>query len=75
MVNQEQLPADAIFKGYEDVVVQDLVIRTDNVQFRKEKYYSPSQKRTYLAPLPAGYHGQFGPKVRAWVLAMYYGGR
>src|SRR5215472_530809 len=33
-VNQEDLPADAIFKGYVDVVVQDLSIRTDNVQFR-----------------------------------------
>src|SRR6266480_3059716 len=74
-VDQEHLPADAVFKGYVDVVVQDLEIRSDNVQFRKEKYYSPSQKRTYLAPLPAGYHGQFGPKVRAWVLAMYYGGQ
>jgi Transposase IS66 family len=74
-VNQEDLPADAIFKGYVSVVVQDLSILTDNVQFRKETYYSPSQKRTYLAPLPAGYHGQFGPKVRAWVLVMYYGGQ
>ena len=52
-VDQEHLPADAVFKGYVDVVVQDLEIRSDNVQFRKEKYYSPSQKRTYLAPLPA----------------------
>jgi hypothetical protein len=74
-VDRENLPADAQFKGYEDVVVQDVEIRTDNVQFRKEKYYSPSQKRTYLAELPAGYHGQFGPKVRAWVLAMYYAGQ
>jgi len=74
-VDQEQLPADAQFKGYVDVVVQDLEIRSDNVQFRKEKYYSPSQKRTYLAPFPAGYHGQFGPKVRAWVVAMYYAGQ
>src|SRR6266480_1560575 len=74
-VDQEQLPADTVFKGYVDVVVQDLSIRSDNVQFRKEKYYSPGQKRTYLAPLPAGYHGQFGPKVRAWVVAMYYGGQ
>jgi len=57
------------------VVVQDLEILTDHVQFRKEKYYSPGQKRTYLAPLPAGYHGQFGPKVRAWVVAMYYAGQ
>src|SRR6266849_5166951 len=74
-VDREHLPADAVFKGYEDVVVQDLEIRPDNVQFRKEKYYSPSQKRTYLAPLPRGYHGQFGPKVRAWVLALYHGGQ
>jgi hypothetical protein len=74
-VDQEHLPADALFKGYVDVMVQDLEICSDNVQFRKEKYYSPSQKRTYLAPLPAGYHGQFGPKVRAWVLAMYYAGQ
>jgi hypothetical protein len=75
LVDRESLPADAIFKGYEDVVVQDLVIQTDNVQFRKEKYYSPSQKRTYLAPLPAGYHGQFGPGVKAWVLDLYFSGR
>jgi hypothetical protein len=74
-VDRESLPADAIFKGYVDVVVQDLVIRSDNVQFRKEKYYSPSQKRTYLAPLPAGYHGQFGPGVKAWVLDLYFSGR
>src|SRR5437879_11153646 len=39
-VDRERLPADAVFKGYEDVVVQDLSIRSDNVQFRKEKYYS-----------------------------------
>ena len=74
-VDRSQLPEDAVFKGYQDVVVQDIVFRTDNVLFRKEKYYSPGQKRTYLAPLPAGYGGQFGPGVRAWVLALYFSGR
>ena len=74
-VDRSQLPEDAQFKGYQDVVVQDIVFRTDNVLFRKEKYYSPGQKRTYLAALPAGYHGQFGPGVRAWVLALYFSGR
>lgn len=73
-VDQERLPADAVFKGYEDVVVQDIEFRTQNTRFRKEKYYSASQKRTYLAALPAGYCGQFGPGVRAWVLALYYEG-
>jgi Transposase IS66 family len=71
-VEKGQMPADARFKGYEDVIVQDIEFRTENVTFRKEKYYSPSQRRTYLADLPAGYHGQFGPNVRAWALALYY---
>ena len=71
-VDHERLPQDAEFKGYEEVVVQDIDFRTENIKFRKEKYYSPSQKQTYLAALPAGYQGQFGPGVRAWVLALYY---
>ncbi len=68
----KRLPQDAQFKGYEEVVVQDIEFRTENIKFRKEKYYSPSQKQTYVADLPAGCKGQFGPKVRAWVLALYY---
>jgi hypothetical protein len=71
-IDPEQLPEDAQFKGYDDVIVQDVVFRTENVTFRKEKYYSPSQKRTYLAALPTGYTGQFGPGIRAWVLSLYY---
>ena len=71
-VDHEQLPQDAEFKGYEEVVVQDIDFRTENIKFRKEKYSSPSQKQTYLAALPAGYKGQFGPGVRAWVVALYY---
>src|SRR2546425_7119620 len=71
-VEKQHLPADAQFKGYEDVIMQDIEFRTENIRFRKEKYYSPSQKRTYLAALPMGYTGQFGPRVRAWVLALYY---
>src|SRR5271157_1332620 len=70
----ELLPQDAQFKGYEEVIVQDIDVRTENIKFRKEKYYSPGHKRTYLAQLPAGYAGQFGPGVRAWVLALYYAG-
>jgi len=34
-VDPATLPADAEFKGYEDVVVQDLVLHTDNVCFHK----------------------------------------
>ena len=67
------LPPDAQFKGYAEVVVQDVVFRTDNVLFHKEKFYSPSQHQTYLASLPQGYHGQFGPGIKSLVLVLYYG--
>ena len=71
-VDKSALPEDAQFKGYEETVVQDIRLTTDNVCFVKEKYYSPSQQRTYIAPLPAGYEGAFGPGVRALVVTLYY---
>lgn len=71
-VDAKELPEDAQFKGYEEVIFQDIELRTENIKFRKEKYYSPGEKKTYLATMPAGYTGQFGPRVKAWVLAWYY---
>ncbi len=72
-VDQETLPEDAEFKGYEEVIVQDLVVKTDNVRFKKEKYYAVSTGKTYLATLPPGYQGQFGPGLKALVWVQYYG--
>jgi Transposase IS66 family len=73
-VDQAVLPWDAIFKGYEENVVQDILLKTDNVRFLKEKYYSPSLGCTYLAELPTGYEGQFGPGIKALSIALYHGG-
>ncbi len=67
-LDRASLPPDVQFKGYEDVVVQELHIGTDNVKFRKEKYYAPSTGQTYLAPLPAGYRGEFGPNLKSLCL-------
>lgn len=61
------LPDDLEFRGYEDVVVQNLVIKTDNVKYRREVYYSPSQHKTYLGALPDGVQGEFGPGLRALI--------
>ena len=33
---------------------------------------SPSERRTYLAALPPGYHGQFGPGIKALALVQYF---
>lgn len=67
------LPPDAYFKGYEQVVIQDLVLRRENVCLRLAKYYSPSRRRTYLAARPAGYEGQFGPGIHTLALSLCYG--
>src|SRR5437667_5777641 len=34
-IAEERLPPDAQFKGYEEVIVQDIDLRTENIQFRK----------------------------------------
>ncbi len=72
-LDRATLPADAQFKGYEPVVVQDLVIRADVVRFWKAKWYSPGERRSYLAPLPPGYGGEFGPGLTSLVLALVHG--
>ncbi|MDQ6740643.1 MAG: transposase [Actinomycetota bacterium] len=71
-LDRATLPPDAQFKGYEDVVIQDLRIEADTIRFRKEKFYSPSLGQTFLAPLPAGYHGQFGPDLCSFLLSQYF---
>ncbi len=70
----ELLPMDAKFKGYEEVIIQDITLGTDNVLFLKEKYYSPQKRKTYLAELPAGYEGEFGPGIKTLIISLYYGG-
>ena len=72
-VEPERLPADAKFKGHEEVTVQDLSIHTDNVLFRKRKYYSASEGKTYLAELPPGYAGEFGPGIKSLAIVMHFG--
>jgi hypothetical protein len=69
-IPKDKLPADAEFKGYESVVVQDLVIKTDNILFKKALFYSRSERRTYRADLPPGYDGEFGPGVRSLVISL-----
>jgi hypothetical protein len=72
-VEPERLPEDARFKGYEEITVQDLSIHTDNVLFRKRKYYSASEGQTYLAELPSGYEGEFGPGIKSLAIVMHFG--
>lgn len=71
-IDKSQLPDDAVFKGYQSSIIQDIFIRPNNIRFEKEVFYSASQKKTFVAPLPDGYVGDFGPSLKALVLEMHH---
>ena len=55
-VDKTILPQDAEFKGFKEVIVQEIKITTDNVLYKKEIYYSKSERKTYLLVCPAPGH-------------------
>lgn len=67
-VDKSTLPKDAVYKGTEIHVIQDLLITTEVIAFKKEVYYSPSERKTYTGKLPAGYRGEFGPRIKALII-------
>jgi len=66
-VDKAELPDDVEFKGYQSLLVQDIIIKTDNVEYKKEIYYSPSQRQTRIGKLPSHVKGEFGPGVKTLV--------
>jgi len=68
------LPADAVpcarFKGYEDYIVQDLVIRPQAVRYRRERWLT-ADGRTVIASPPAEVRGHFGPELHRFLRPLY----
>ena len=73
-VDKSGLPQDAVFKEYESVIVQEILIKTDNVEYKKEVFYSATERKTYVGQLPAGVTGEFGPGVHSLVSTLKYVG-
>lgn len=71
-VDPALLPRDAVRHGTTAVIVQDLVLTTEVIRFVREVWFVPSTGQTITAPLPAGYHGAFGPQVHALALSLAY---
>ena len=75
-LDRSGLPEDIEFKGYEERVIQNIIIKTDNVMYRLEKYYSPSLKKTYTAEMDESVKGtEYGPETKALISTLYYENR
>ena len=68
------VPPGSRFQGYQDFLVQDLVLRTEAVRYRRERWLTP-EGQLVVAPLPGGVDGHFGPELRRYVLAQYHQGQ
>lgn len=70
------LPPDIEFKGYREVIIQDIEIRTNNVLYKLQQYYSASEHKTYTAELDVSLQKTaFGPGVKALVSTLYFENR
>lgn len=70
-IDKNDLPSDAVFKYTDTVIGQDIIFKRNNTLYLVDVYYSPSEKKTYRAALPAEYTGYHGNGLKSFALTLH----
>jgi hypothetical protein len=72
-VDKSILPPDSVYVGERKVVIQNIVIKTDNIAYYLQRYYSRSLNKVFEADLPEDVKGsQFGAGLKSIVAYLHY---
>jgi hypothetical protein len=71
-IKAQDVPAGSVFKGYKEVIIQDIEIRPENTLYLLETWRTAEGKYIY-GQLPASLQGgDFGPGIKSFILYQCY---
>ncbi len=71
-IKAEGVPRGWKLIGYKPYVVQDVIVRRNNIKYEREIWQSPDGKEQMVAAMPASLKGRsFGASLRRYVISLY----
>jgi len=71
-IEASEVPQGWKLVGYKPYIVQDIVVRRNNIKYEREIWESPDGKQRIIAPLPQSIAGRdFGGELRRYVISLY----
>lgn len=71
VIQPENIPEGAIFKGFNRFTVQEIVFKPHNIQYQLSRWQLPDG--SYITgELPKDVHGHYGPQLVSYVLHQYH---